>query len=118
MTAVVKEITCIVCPMGCPLTVTIDGENVTVKGNTCPRGEVYGKAEATHPTRVLTTTVKIANRPGRYLPVKTAAPIPRERMMEAMEHLRRVSVSAPVEMGKVVYPDLFGSDVIATDSMD
>ena len=33
-----RELTCINCPLGCQLTVTIDGANVNVTGNTCPRG--------------------------------------------------------------------------------
>ena len=36
-----RELTCIQCPLGCPLTVTVDGDSVTVTGNTCPRGAVY-----------------------------------------------------------------------------
>ena len=36
---------CIMCPMGCSLTIEeIDGQ-VVVKGNTCKRGEIYGKEE-------------------------------------------------------------------------
>ena len=37
-----RELICIGCPMGCPLTVTLDGGAVvTVQGNTCPRGDAY-----------------------------------------------------------------------------
>ena len=32
----IKEMVCIVCPMGCHL--TIDTDTLDVKGNTCPRG--------------------------------------------------------------------------------
>ena len=46
-----KNLTCIGCPLGCALKVTIDGENVTVTGNTCKRGADYGAKEVTHPTR-------------------------------------------------------------------
>ncbi len=35
-----KNLICINCPLGCPLTVTLEnGEVKTVTGNTCPRGE-------------------------------------------------------------------------------
>ena len=38
----IREMICIVCPMGCPLTVDIeDGVVVSVAGNTCPRGKAY-----------------------------------------------------------------------------
>ena len=43
----VRELTCISCPLGCPLQVEIDeaGQVVRVTGNTCKRGEVYGTKE-------------------------------------------------------------------------
>ena len=38
----------------------MDEENdYKVTGNGCPRGAIYGKKECTHPTRVVTSTVKI-----------------------------------------------------------
>ena len=30
----VRELICIGCPMGCPMTVTMNGEEITVTGNT------------------------------------------------------------------------------------
>ena len=47
-----RNLTCIGCPLGCALKVTIDGDNVTVTGNTCKRGADYGAKEVTHPTRI------------------------------------------------------------------
>ena len=45
-----RELTCIGCPMGCPLTVEIeDGNVVSVTGNTCKRGDVYARKEVTNP---------------------------------------------------------------------
>ena len=40
-----RELICIGCPLGCPLTVRIDGENVEVNGNTCKRGDDYARKE-------------------------------------------------------------------------
>ena len=60
-----KNLTCIGCPMGCLLTVTYDindPSNITVTGNTCNRGKLYGITEVTSPTRTVTGTVKVANR--------------------------------------------------------
>ena len=34
-----RMITCIVCPMGCTMAVEMNGEEITVTGNACPRGE-------------------------------------------------------------------------------
>ena len=54
-----RKLTCIGCPMGCPLTVVMNGEEVvSVTGNTCKRGDVYARKEVTNPTRIVTSTVR------------------------------------------------------------
>ena len=54
-----KELICIVCPKGCHL--KVDEENgCAVAGNSCPRGEEYGRNEILHPVRVLTSVVRMA----------------------------------------------------------
>lgn len=116
-----KELTCIVCPMGCHLSVELDetGAPVSVEGNRCPRGAAYAKDELTHPTRTLTSTVRLANREGRMLSVKTNRPISKGKLFEAMEILRTVAVEAPVSIGDVIVADLFGeADVVATENVD
>ena len=54
----VRELTCIGCPLGCQLTVTMGNDEIKVEGNTCPRGEAYAKKEVTNPTRIVTSTVR------------------------------------------------------------
>jgi CxxC motif-containing protein len=55
-----RVMNCIMCPMGCELTVTLDGGKfVSVTGNTCPRGAKYAQDEVTAPKRMLTSTVRI-----------------------------------------------------------
>ena len=116
-----KELTCIVCPMGCRLSVALDecGLPTAVEGNRCPRGAAYAKDELTHPTRTLTSTVRLANRTGRMLSVKTNRPISKGKLFEAMEVLRTVAVPAPVKIGDVIVADLFGeADVVATENAE
>ena len=57
----VMEFPCISCPLGCPLKVETDeaGNVIRVTGNTCKRGEVYGKKEVTAPERMVASTVKV-----------------------------------------------------------
>ena len=55
----VRELTCIGCPLGCQLTVTMGNDEIKVEGNTCPRGEAYAKKEVTNPTRIVTSTVRV-----------------------------------------------------------
>ena len=52
---ITKELTCIGCPMGCNITVTLDdNKNVLdVKGFTCAIGEKYARTEVVNPERVI-----------------------------------------------------------------
>ena len=106
----IRHLTCIVCPKGCHLKVD-DNDNYSVTGNDCPRGAEYGKKELTAPTRVITSTVKV--RGGLYsrCPVKTAAPIPKGLIFEAMKLLDNVELQAPVRVGDVVVEDICGTGI-------
>ncbi len=112
------ELICIVCPMGCHL--KVDEENgYTVTGNTCKRGEVYGKNELLNPTRVLTTTVAIDGGAHGRCPVRTYGAIPKGKMFDAMDVLKKVHLKAPVKCGEIIFKDILGTgvDVIATRDM-
>ena len=53
-----RNLTCIVCPLGCSLEVELDGKNVvSVSGNTCKRGEGYAVSEFTNPVRNISSTI-------------------------------------------------------------
>lgn len=116
-----REMVCIVCPNGCHL--TVEGaerpETAVITGNTCPRGAAFAKAELTHPTRSLTTTVRTANAALCVLPVRTDGELPKERLADAMRALSAVTVTAPVRCGDVVVKNLLGTgvDVIATANL-
>lgn len=109
------ELTCIVCPMGCTLTATQDenGAVVSVTGNTCPRGKAYAENELLHPVRTLTTTVRVEGT-DKPLPVKTDAPIPKDKLFEAMALVNSLCVKAPVRIGDVLYADFFGANLVAS----
>ena len=93
-----KRLICIGCPMGCPLIVTMDGgEVVSVKGNTCKRGGIYGRKEMTNPTRIVTSTVRISGGSIPALSVKTKEDIPKEKIFECVKALKVVEVTAPVQ---------------------
>lgn len=104
--------TCVRCPKGCRVTLTPEGQ---AEGNDCPKGEEYAKQEATAPRRVLTTTLKIAG--GSLLPVRSAAGLPKDRLLQAMEILRRLPpLPGPVALGEAAWKDPFGLgiDLVAT----
>lgn len=118
MATEVKELICINCPMGCPLTVTLeDGEVTKVEGNTCPRGDSYGRKEVTNPTRIVTTSVPVVgSSKERMVSVKTAHDIPKGKIFDVVQALIGVKAQAPVEIGDVILADVAGTgvDVIAT----
>ena len=113
-----RMITCIVCPMGCTMAVEMNGEEITVVGNACPRGEKHAIGEVKNPVRSLTSIVRVTNREDTMVSVKTSAPIAKGRMYEAMEKIRSAAVAAPVRIGDVLLRDVCGADIIATKNID
>lgn len=109
----IRELTCIVCPIGCSLEAEIqDGKVISVKGNTCPRGKVYAENECINPMRTITTTVKCVD--GTVVPVKTQQPISKGKVFDAMKIINKVNPTLPISVGDVIIEDVFGSSVIAT----
>lgn len=100
---------CIMCPMGCPLTVEESGGEIKVSGNTCKRGEVYGRDEYTHPKRAVTSLVKMKS--GGVASVKTSASIPKERIFDVVNFIGSLTVSDDVKIGDAVAANVLGLDV-------
>ena len=113
-----RNITCIICPRGCGLTVEETADGLKVLGNVCPRGEKYAIEECTHPVRTVTSFIRVENREDTMVSVKTSAPIPKESMFEAMKMIRSAKAKAPVAVGDVLLANVFGADIIATKSID
>lgn len=121
-----RELTCIVCPLGCRLTAT-EEENgaLTVSGNRCPRGAVYAEEEIRAPKRVVTATCRLAegaggHRPTRRVPVRGSAPCPREFVDELLRTIYALRVEPPVARGTVLLKDWQGRgiDVVATRTVE
>jgi len=113
-----RELTCINCPLGCSLTVTIDGENISVTGNTCKRGEAYGKKEVTNPTRIVTSSVVVEGGTIERASVKTAMDIPKEKIFDIMDEIHKIKVKAPVHIGDVIITNVAGTGVDIVASKD
>lgn len=108
-----RNLTCIVCPMGCSLEAEIcEGKVICVEGNQCPRGKKYAENECISPMRTITTTVRCAN--GDILPVKTDREVPKEKIFEAMEIINKACPVLPIFINDVIIENVFGSNVVAT----
>ena len=115
-----RELTCIGCPMGCLVTVTMDGDTITdISGYTCPRGKTYAEKEVTNPTRIVTSTVKVMGGKKDRVPCKTASDIPKDKIAEVMREINAAVAEAPVVIGETLIKDVAGTgvDVIATASV-
>lgn len=117
----VKNLICINCPMGCALTVEMEGDEVvSISGNTCPRGEAYGRKEVTDPTRIVTSTVKVTGGKAEMVSVKTKQDIPKGKISECIKALKNVQVQALVCIGDVIVTDIAGTgvDIVATKNVE
>ena len=111
---------CIGCPLGCPLTVEMEGSEVkAVSGNTCPRGDAYARKEMTNPTRIVTSTVRVAGGRLAMVSVKTASDIPKGKIFDCVKALKDVEVKAPVKIGDVIVETGAGTgvNIIATKNV-
>jgi CxxC motif-containing protein len=114
-----KHLICISCPKGCHL--AVDEQNgYTVTGNSCPRGEIYGKTEIKNPQRIVTSTVAVSGSTSVRCPVKTERTISKRLMFEAMKTLDGILVQAPIKCGQIIVQDICGTGVnfIATKGID
>ena len=115
-----RELICIGCPMGCPLNVEMEnGEVVSVRGNTCKRGDVYARKEVTNPTRIVTSSVIVEGGSLAAVSVKTKEDIPKGKIFDIMKELKGVKVNAPVHIGDVILSNVAGTgvDIIATKNV-
>ena len=112
-----RELICIGCPMGCPLTVELEGgEILSITGHTCRRGEVYARKEVTNPTRIVTSTVDVEGGKVARVSVKTKEDVPKEKIFQCVKALKGVTVKAPVHIGDVIVANVAdtGVDIVAT----
>ena len=109
-----RELTCILSPRGCRLTVTGDPEDLKVSGNGCKNGIRYGISECLNPVRTVTSILRVSNRCDTMVSVKSTVPVKKADMLDFAAALRNVTVCAPVKVGDVLARDVFGADVVAT----
>lgn len=109
---------CIVCPIGCKLTIEKYNSEIgyNIKGNNCNRGKEYAIKEMTNPTRMVTSTVKIKDHPNIMLPVKTSEAISKDRIFQVMDSIKSIVVTLPIYRNDVIMENLFetGVNLIAT----
>ena len=111
-----RELTCIICPKGCALNVSLsrDGIIESITGNQCKRGAKYAADECLNPQRTITTTLRCED--GSMVAVKTETTIPKDKMFEAMQLINKTVVKLPVTVGDILVEDVFGTRIVATQN--
>ncbi|MQN01076.1 MAG: DUF1667 domain-containing protein [Lachnospiraceae bacterium] len=114
-----KELTCIGCPMGCSITVTMeDGEVKTVTGNTCGIGDKYARKEVTNPERTVCSTAIVSGGDLPRVSCKTKTDIPKSKIFEVMKEINEIKVEAPVNIGDVLLDNVAGTGVPVVATKD
>jgi CxxC motif-containing protein len=116
-----NDIICIMCPLACRITLTVDakGEIIDVANYSCKQGKKYAIAECKFPGRILTTTVLTEGSVQRLLPVRTNKSVPKDSLMEVMRLLSQIKVKPPVRMKEVIVSDVdkTGVAVVSTEEL-
>lgn len=121
----VRQFTCIMCPMGCEVTAEgresgeIKNGEILVTGNTCPKGREYAVQELTNPMRNIASSVLVEGGELPLASVRLDRPVPRDRIFDVMAEIRKQKLKAPVKAGQVVIENVLGlgSSVIVTKNI-
>jgi CxxC motif-containing protein len=103
---------CIICPVGCELEVSGNGNEWQVQHHRCAKGIDYARKEVSAPERELTSTVALRGSVlEKRLPVRLDRPIARGLVLPVVAVIREAVARVPVEMGDLILGDVLGLGV-------
>lgn len=109
------KFTCIMCPIGCALSVEEDKGQMKVSGNGCKKGEQYGKQEFTSPKRFVTSLIITKN--DRIISCKTNNEVPKSKIFDVLNEIKTIMVDCKVCIGDILIHDvcgIIGVDIVVT----
>jgi CxxC motif-containing protein len=116
-----REFICIICPNGCGIEAVIDGTTITsLEGALCQRGREYVQQELVNPQRTFSTSVLVEGGVIPLASVRLTRAIPREKIFQVMEEIKKIKLKAPVKMNQVILKNVLDldSDIIVTKNVD
>lgn len=116
----VKEYTCIICPNGCDIMAEIkDKKILSLEGAACNRGREYVEQELTNPHRNIASSILLEDGMLPIVSVRLSSPIPKDKIFDVMDVIKKVRLKAPVFVGQVAIENVLGlgSDVIVTKNV-
>ncbi|MDR3230597.1 MAG: DUF1667 domain-containing protein [Synergistaceae bacterium] len=108
------EFVCVVCPNGCFIEAEYTTEGgaklLSLAGNRCERGRDWVRQELETPMRTIATSIPVRDGDFLLASVRTAAPIPLERVADVMREIRARTLDAPLSIGQVVIKNPAGTN--------
>ena len=113
------KITCIICPVGCRLSINNVDEELAITGNKCIKGYDFAKAEIEAPLRSFSTTVRTVFSEYPVLPVKANKDVPKEKIMDIIRELSGIIITDRIGIGEIVAVNIAGTacDIIASSNI-
>ena len=106
-----RKILCIVCPEGCEIEIAKNAGEISFSEGICTKGREYAKQEMFNPHRIVTSTVNVRNGDISMLPIRTSAPIPKNKIQYVMDVIANISIDAPVQVGQTIADDIDGTGI-------
>jgi CxxC motif-containing protein len=108
----IKTFTCICCPLGCDLEASFsaNGELESISGYACAQGKIYAEEESVAPRRMVCAAVCIEGSL-EPLSVKTASPILKEHIPEALKVINKLELQAPITANSILLNNIANTDV-------
>jgi CxxC motif-containing protein len=116
-----KDITCIVCPIGCKILVEVEGKTCKIiEGNRCKKGLDYVYHEALDPKRMFTSSILVKDGEWPLVSVKSSRPVPKEKIFQVLGEIKKATVKAPVKIGQTIIQNVAktGIDIMATKTVN
>lgn len=116
-----KEYTCIICPNGCEMVAEIEDKKIlSLEGATCKRGYEYVHQELVNPQRNIASSILLEDGVLSLVSVRLSNPIPKEKIFDVMEIIKKTYLKAPVSIGQIAISNILdlGSDVVITKNVE
>ncbi len=118
-----EKVTCILCPNACQLAVRFNEATrkiIAIDNLRCKRGEKYAAEELFDPKRSVMTVVPIESKHWKVTSVLTSEPVPKDKIFDVYNKIKKIRLKAPVKEGDVVIPNVArsGADVIVTRTVE
>lgn len=115
-----KEITCIVCPIGCKILVDLEGKQIkNLEGNKCKQGIDYAINESLDPRRMLTSSIFVISGNWPLVSVKSDQPVPKDKVFNVLKEIKKIKLKAPIKSGQIIINNVVNTNIniISTKSI-